>query len=119
MRQTAIMPLLIAAGTMLAGCDMTQRVVGAINPDTVSLADRCAAVMQLAMPASTDIEVTSRTSENAGITAIIARVAGVRRDLPKEAGQSPDIAVECRFDNTTMVGFHWTKGGPPPPPSAQ
>ena len=119
MRQTAMMPLLVAAGTMLAGCAMTQRVAGAINPDTISLADRCAAVMQLAMPGSADIEITSRTSENAGVSALVARVAGVRPNLPKDAGQSPDIAVECKFENTTMTGFQWTKGGPPPPPSAQ
>jgi hypothetical protein len=114
MRQLAIIVILAAAAGTLAACDMTQRVVGAINPDTISLADRCAAVMQQALPGAANIEITAKKSANAGVSALVAQVEGVRHD----GSQPPDIAVECQFDNATMTGFRWTKGGPPAPPSS-
>ena len=47
MRRITAFSFLIAALGILAGCNFTQRVAGAINPDIVSLADRCAAITRL------------------------------------------------------------------------
>jgi hypothetical protein len=118
MRWITVFSLLIAAVGMLAGCNFTQRVAGAINPDFVSLADRCAEVTRLALPTG-DIEITNRTSENQGVSSLVARVEGVRRDLPVEGSQPRDVATECQFTNTVLTGFKWTKGGPTTPSAPQ
>jgi hypothetical protein len=116
MRQFAVIFVLVAAAGLFAACSATERVVGAINPDTVSLADSCAEFTRAAMSFA-DIDIQKRTSQNAGITAIVANVEGTRTDLPKDGPQPRDVAAECQFDNATLVGFHWIKGGPSPPPA--
>jgi hypothetical protein len=114
--------LLVAAPCLLAGCEATHRVVGAINPDTVSLTDRCVQVVRLAMPFA-DIDIEKQTSENHGIDRITARVDGVRNDLPKGGALPRGIAVECQFDDNVLTGIRWIEGGPanhdtPPQPPA-
>jgi|SRR5579862_9683864 len=111
MRQAAAIPVLLAMCGALAGCEWTQHVAGTINPDSLSLADRCAEVMKAAMPFA-KIEITKRTSQGTGIDTIVARVEGRRSDLPKETTTALDLAMECQFDNNVLVGIHWTKGAP-------
>src|ERR1700730_4189607 len=109
MHPLAAILLLTAAGG-LVGCNLAER-AGRINPGSVSMADRCGEVMKAAMPfAGSDIE--KRTSENAGVKTIVARVEAVRSDLPADGKLPRDLAAECKFDNTVLVGFRWTKGGP-------
>jgi hypothetical protein len=109
--------LVILAIASLAGCDWAKDVSGRVNPDTLSLADRCANFMKAAMP-SAEIEIEKRTSENTGIRTITARVEGTRTDGAKDAPIERGLAAECHFDNNLLTGFQWTKGGPPssPPP---
>jgi hypothetical protein len=104
----------ILAAFLLAGCDVTHRVAGAINPDSMGLADRCGEIMRMAMPFA-EIEIKNRTSENSGVDLLTARVEGVRSDLPKDSPLPREVAAECQFDNQTLIGFRWTRGGPTPP----
>jgi hypothetical protein len=106
--------LVILAIASLAGCDWAKDVSGRVNPDTLSLADRCANFMKAAMP-SAEIEIAKRTSENTGIRTITARVEGTRIDGAKDAPIERSLAAECRFDNNLLTAFQWTKGGPPAP----
>jgi hypothetical protein len=112
MRPFAAITLL--AAFLVAGCEVSHRVAGVINPDTLSLADRCGEVMRLAMPFA-EIEIKNRTSENSGVDLLTARVEGLRSDLPKDGPQPREVAAECQFDNQTLTGFRWTQGGPTPP----
>ena len=98
-------------GLLLVGCDLTQRVAGAINPDTVSFSDRCADILQRAMPFA-DINILTRTSENTGIDTMVARIDATRTDHPQNKDIPRDLAVECDFDDDTLVNFHWTSGAP-------
>ena len=100
----------------LAGCSL-QKMQGKLVPDTVSLGDRCAAIMQTAMPFA-QIELGARGARDLDVRTIIVQVSGTRTDLPKDAAESRDLAAECTFENNVMTAFRWTKGGPlsPPPP---
>lgn len=111
MHRAALAALSVLA--ILAGCDWAHDLGGKVDPDSLSLADRCANIARMAMP-SADIDFTSRTSENQGIDIIVARVAGTRTNLPAGVKEGRDLAAECRFDDTVLSGFQWTKGGPPP-----
>ena len=82
---------------------------------TESYTYRCARMMKEAFPGGGTITVTDAQSalDTAApdITAMIARVKGVRQDVP--AGGSivrRDVAVECRFDNGVLTDFRWTLG---------
>jgi len=79
-----------------------------------SFADRCAHVMKEAFPGGSDIDVTSADSaidkSAASITAMVARVEGVRKDVPEGGFVLREVAVECRFENGVLTGFRWTKG---------
>ena len=112
MCRAAAIAILLAVGP-LAGCDWSQRLEGRIAPDTVSLADRCASIMQAAMRFAT-IDIGDRTSEAKGVRTIVARVEGTRTDLPKDSPGDRDLAVECTFENNVLTAFRWTKGGPAP-----
>jgi hypothetical protein len=119
MRRAAILALFAACG-LLAGCDWAKNVSGRVNPDTISLADRCANFMKAAMPFA-ELDIGKLTSENTGIRTITARVEATRTDAANEASIQRDLGVECQFDKNTLTGFRWTKGGPPstvPPPPA-
>ncbi len=113
MRFPAATVLLLAAA-LLAGCGgWSDRLQQRVLPDTLSLADRCAGIMQAAMPFAA-IDIGDRTSEDKGIRTIVARVTGTRTDLPKDGPGERDLAVECTFENGVLAAFRWTKGGPAP-----
>jgi hypothetical protein len=112
MRPLAAIAVMIAAASLAGGCDWTRGVAAKVNPDSVSLADRCADIMRRAMPFA-EIEIGQRTSENAGIRTMIARVDGTRT-LPKDAPGERDLAAECQFEDNVLIAFRWTKGGPTP-----
>jgi hypothetical protein len=84
----------------LAGCGI-QRDVG--------VAERCADFMQRAFP-SAALEVAKSEASATSLTTMIARVQGVRSNLPAEAAAPRDLAVECRFDENVLTGFRWTAG---------
>lgn len=109
---TIIVAILGASG--LAGCSFSERVEHQIAPDTVSLADRCGAIMQAAMPFA-QIELGDRGSRSPDVRTIIATVVGTRADVPKDAANGRDVAAECTFVDGVVTAFRWTKGGPPPP----
>lgn len=111
----AILIILMAAS--LAGCSWSEKMEARVAPDTVSLADRCGAIMQAAMPFA-QLELGDRTSRSPDVSTIIAQVAATRIDLPKDAAIGRDFMAECTFENNVMTAFRWTKGGPPPPPGS-
>ena len=110
-------PLFVLAASFLAGCSWSQKIEGRIAPDTVSLADRCGAIMQAAMPFA-QLDLGDRTSHSPDVSTIIAQVAATRTDLPKDVTTGRDLMAECTFRDNVMVAFRWTKGGPPPPPGS-
>ncbi|MBV9553417.1 MAG: hypothetical protein JO032_11555 [Alphaproteobacteria bacterium] len=112
MQRSAIAACVAAAG-LIAGCDTAHTLGGKINPDTLSLADRCADIMQRAMPFA-DIDIGQRSSEGSGVRKILARVEGSRDDLPKDVPAGRELGVECEFTDGMLTGFRWTKGGPAP-----
>lgn len=73
------------------------------------MADRCADIVQRAYPGA-DIDVFKREAAATSITTIVAKVEGWRRDLPPDTPLPRDLKAECRFDNSVMTGFQWTKG---------
>jgi hypothetical protein len=75
----------------------------------VGLAERCADIMQRAFP-NADIEIGKSEASATGLTTIVARVEGVRTDIPSEGPLTRDLAVECQFDNNILTGFRWTAG---------
>jgi hypothetical protein len=104
----------LAAGLLLAGCgvgDWAHGVGGRINPDTVSYTDRCAALMQAAMPLA-EISIDTRTAQNTGIDTMFAHIAGIRTDHPTDKAIPHDLAVDCKFDDGVLTEFHWTSGAP-------
>jgi hypothetical protein len=109
--------LVVLAAVSLAGCSWSQKMEGRLAPDTISLADRCGAIMQAAMPFA-QLELGDRTSRSSDVSTIVAQVAATRTDLPKDAATTSDLMAECTFENNVMTAFRWTKGGPLPPPTA-
>jgi hypothetical protein len=81
---------------------------GCVTRD-VGLAERCADFMQRAFPRAT-IEVARREAAPATMTTIIAKVEGIRSDVPPEGPAPRELAVECRFDDNILTDFHWTSG---------
>jgi hypothetical protein len=78
-------------------------------PHDIGLAERCADFMRRAYP-SAMIEVTNSTASASSLTTIMAEAEGVRTDLPADAPQPRQLAVECRFDENILTGFRWTAG---------
>jgi len=91
--------------------------VGQLSPDTISLADRCGAIMQAAIPFAR-IELGDRTSRSLDVRTIVAQVSGTRADVPNEAAEGRDLGAECTFEDNVMTAFRWLKGGPPPRPGS-
>jgi hypothetical protein len=83
-----------------AGCGVTR---------DVGVAERCTDIMQRAIPGAA-IAITKSEAAATSLTTIVARVEGVRSDLPAEAPLPRDLAVECRFDDNILTEFHWTAG---------
>jgi hypothetical protein len=78
-------------------------------PHDVGLAERCADIMQRAFPSAT-IEIGKSDASATSLTTIVARVEGIRSDIPPEGSLRRDLAVECQFDNNILTGFRWTAG---------
>lgn len=76
---------------------------------TGGMAERCADVMERADPGA-KIDITKREAAATALTTIVAKVEGVRKDLPAGGPLPRDLAVECRFDDGILTGFRWTKG---------
>jgi hypothetical protein len=94
-------PLILAALCSLAG--------GCGIPHGVGLAQRCSDTMQRAYPNAT-IEIAKSEATATSLTTIVARVEGVRTDMPPDGPLPRDLAVECRFEENILTGFHWTAG---------
>jgi hypothetical protein len=107
MRGARVISLIVAA-VAVAGC---QKMQGKLVPDTVSLGDRCGAIMQAAMPFA-QIDLGDRSARDLDVRTIIVQVSGTRTDLPKDTAQGRDLAAECTFEDNVMTAFRWTKGGP-------
>jgi hypothetical protein len=73
------------------------------------MAERCADIMQEAYPGA-EIDITKREAAATSITTILARVEGVRRDMPPHGPLPRNLSVECRFDDSILTGFRWTAG---------
>jgi len=86
--------------SLWTGCGITR---------DVGLAGRCADIMQRAFPSAT-IEIGKSEASATGLTTIVARVEGVRSDIPPEGPLTHGLAVECQFDNNILTGFRWTAG---------
>ncbi|HXP04459.1 MAG TPA: hypothetical protein VN808_10080 [Stellaceae bacterium] len=110
MRALAVTPVLVA-GLLLAGCDWAGRVSGHVNPGSMSLAERCAAMMQAAIPYA-DIDIGKSTSQNRGVSTILAHVEGTRTDHPNTEGIARNLTADCEFNDTALVSFHLTGIGP-------
>jgi hypothetical protein len=95
--------LLLAVVCCLAGCGIASRFRQG------GMAERCAGFMKEAYPGA-DIEITKSGAVIASLTTIVAKVEGVRTDLPPHAQPSPRLGVECRFENSVLTSFRWTKG---------
>lgn len=108
--------LVILALAGLSGCSFTEKVGAKVAPDTLSLADRCGQIMQAAMPFAR-LDLGDRAARSPDVRTIIAQVGASRTDVPRDAPGGGDVAAECTFENNVMTAFHWTKGGPPPPPA--
>lgn len=78
-------------------------------PRDVGLAERCADFMRRAYP-SAAIEITWSDASATSLTTIIARVQGVRTDMPEGGPLLHDLGVECQFDENVLTGFRWTAG---------
>jgi hypothetical protein len=78
-------------------------------PHDVGLAERCADIMQRAFSSAT-IEIGKSDVSATSLTTIVARVEGIRSDIPPEGPVRRDLAVECQFDNNILTGFRWTAG---------
>jgi hypothetical protein len=102
---------ILLAMLFLTGCDWSQRMSARVAPDTVSLADRCAAIMQAAMSFAT-LDIGDRTSKGVDIRTITAQVTARRTDQPDNPNVDRDMGAECTFVDNVMTAFHWTKGGP-------
>jgi hypothetical protein len=96
--------LLLALAFCLEGCGPARHFV----PEG-GMAERCADFMTKAFPGA-DIEISKSEATATSLTTIVAKVEGVRTNLPAHAPQARFVAVECRFENGVLTGFRWTKG---------
>ena len=85
----------------VAGCNAV--------PHDVSLAGRCAAILEEAYPGAT-LKIGREDSAALSITDVEATVTAERTDLPKGALLARDLGVSCRFHNSILVSFRWTRG---------
>ena len=107
---TAIVTLCLST----AGCGVPEWANGErskIYPVSMSLGDRCFAILQAAIPYA-ELTPDKLTSQNKGIDLIVARAEARRTDHPGDTLMPRDLAAECEFDNNVLTAFHWLKGGP-------
>jgi hypothetical protein len=65
--------------------------------------------MRRAYPSAV-VDTTKSEASATSLTTIVAKVEGVRTDLPADSPLPHDLAVECRFDENILTGFRWTAG---------
>jgi hypothetical protein len=104
MRRTAVIMTLLVS---LSGCGWSKQ----ITADTASLGDRCAHVMQAAMPWA-DLDIGGKSSRSPDIRTIIATAQATRADTPPGSASDRDLAAECTFTDSVLTAFRWTKGAP-------
>jgi hypothetical protein len=105
---------ILVAALSLAGCGVPDWANGErskIYPSSMSLADRCFAILQAAIPYA-DLKPGALSSQNKGIDIIVARAEATRTDHPEDTLMARDLAAECEFDNIVLTGFRWIRGGP-------
>ncbi len=87
--------------------------VGGCGLRDEGLGERCGDAMKEAFPGGgikvTNTQVVQDTAAPT-LTAMIARVQGVRPDLPAGGVFPRDVAVECRFEENVLTEFRWTAG---------
>jgi hypothetical protein len=103
MRRAVIMTLLV----LLSGCGWSKQ----ITADTASLGDRCARIMQAAMPWA-DLDIGGKSSHSPDIRTIVATAQVTRTDMPPGSTVDRELAAECTFTDSVLTAFRWTKGGP-------
>ena len=116
-RSIAIATAVVSAASN-TGCgvgEFVHRIGGGINPDSLSLADRCADIMRAAIPFA-EIEIKNRTSDW-GHDVLTAHIDARRADHADDKNIDSDLSAECQFDGSVLIGFKWTKGGAPPHPA--
>jgi hypothetical protein len=97
-RRRAQLPVLLCS--LLAGC-------GGIAVREASPADRCATIMQEAMP-NAEIEITAKSSagdSTADLNTVTARAQGTL----KGAGGGT-VGMDCVFHNGVLTSIRWTAG---------
>ena len=107
---TAIFALCLAT----AACGVPEWANGErskIYPVSMSLADRCFAILQAAIP-NAELQPGKLSSQNKGIDLIVARAEATRTDHPDDTLMARDLAAECEFNNNVLTAFRWLKGGP-------
>jgi|HubBroStandDraft_6_1064221.scaffolds.fasta_scaffold1702805_1 hypothetical protein len=105
---------ILVAALSLAGCGVPDWANGErskIYPTSMSLGDRCFAILQAAIPFA-DLKPGKLTSQNKGIDLIVAQAEATRTDHTEDALMPRDLAAECEFDNNVLTGFRWIRGGP-------
>src|SRR5690348_2618066 len=102
MRPPATIAALLAV-FLCGACDFTHRVGAKITP---GLADRCAEIMEAAMPFA-EMELDKRTAEGTGLRTVTAHAAGTRTNAPE--GTDRAVAADCQFEDSILTGFSWVK----------
>jgi hypothetical protein len=91
--------LVPAVACCLAACAVASRFV-----PPGGMAKRCADLMIEAYPGA-EIHITKSGAAATSLVTIVAKVEGVRTDLPPHAGSSPILAVECHFESDVLTSF--------------
>jgi hypothetical protein len=86
--------------SLLAGC-------GGISIRDASPADRCASIMQEAMPKA-EIEIASKSAAGDPTSDLNTLVAHVQGTVKGASGS--DIAMDCVFHNGVLTSIRWIAG---------
>ena len=86
--------------SLLEGC-------GGISLRDASPADRCATIMQEAMPKA-EIEITSKSAAGDPTSDLNTLVAHVQGTVKGASGS--DIAMDCVFHNGVLTSIRWIAG---------
>src|SRR5215469_10966425 len=91
--------VVLAATALVAACERAS-----VAPDTISLADRCAAIVERAMPFA-EIDIGDKTSKGVDTRTIVARVSGTRTDMAGNNHIERDLVAECTFVDNVLSAF--------------
>jgi hypothetical protein len=106
-RRLAVILGLVALN-VVAGCGFIRQT----ETERKGFGDRCADIVKESMP-GIELDIVKATAASPEITRLVARVDAARKDRP-EGAPDRELTAECQFDNGTLTGFRWTKGGPTP-----